>query len=150
MQKKLLFSLILIILSLLLVLFISCDETEKKDQDDLHNEDKNRVTEIKECEHSFSEWEAVKIPTCTQSGQNVRTCSKCGLADVEYLSKLPHDAKLSKTIVASCTHEGYSVYLCECGYTYNSAYIAPLGHSLKKRDRSSKDLLRSRIYALSM
>ena len=134
MQKKLLFSLILIILSLLLILFISCTTTQENDKDVSHikDTDKDKVTEIKECEHSFSEWEEIKTPSCTQSGQKVRTCSKCDLVDIEYLSKLPHNAKLNKTIVASCAHEGYSVYLCECGYTYNSAYIAPLGHSLKK------------------
>ena len=45
---------------------------------------------------------------------------------------LPHDAKRCKTVPATCSTEGYLVYLCECGYTYNSDYVVPLGHSLIK------------------
>ena len=132
MQRKLLYCLVLTILSLLLISMVSCDKIKEKNEDGDNDTTSKETAPIEECEHEFSAWEQIKIPSCTQNGQNARTCSKCNLVDVEYLSRLPHNARLSKTIVASCVNEGYSIYTCECGYTYNAAYIAPHGHSLKK------------------
>ena len=116
MQRKLLNCLIFIILSLLFMLLISCEKS---------------FAEPPECKHIFSDGE-IEAPTCTETGKKTLICSKCGFIDIEYLEKLPHDAKVSETVAPTCTDEGYSVYLCECGYTYKSDYVAPMGHTLKK------------------
>lgn len=122
MQKKLIYGLILIILSLLFILLISCEEN---------------IQEVPECNHVFSEVD-VEAPSCTAIGKKTLICSECNFIDVEYLAKTPHNAKVSETVAPTCTEEGYSVYLCECGYTYNSDYVAPLGHTLIKESVVAK------------
>lgn len=133
MRKKLLANLILLVLTLLLTtILISCQDTESE------TEDRSETTAIEECEHTFGDWQDVNVATCTQEGKKIRVCSKCELIDIEYVSKLPHNAKISETVTPSCTTEGYSVYLCECGYTYKSDYVIPLGHALKKEKTVAK------------
>ena len=130
MRKKSLIRLILpIISSLLLIILIACDSTPKETE---NKETNSELPSIEICEHIFSDWQNITVASCTQEGKKTRVCSKCNLIDVEYISKIPHNAKISETIIPSCTTEGYSIYLCECGYTYKSDYVAPLGHSLKK------------------
>ena len=114
MLKKLLTCLIF---TLFLMLLISCDETP---------------AEAPECEHSFSEWKTVATSNCKENGKKIRICSLCDLIDVEYLEKLPHDAKETQKVAPTCTKQGYSIYTCECGVTYKSDYLAPTSHSLKK------------------
>ena len=37
----------------------------------------------------------------------------------------------SETVSPDCTHEGYILHTCpDCGYTYKSDYLAPMGHSI--------------------
>lgn len=111
MKKKLLGNLILSILSLLfIILLISCGENGN-----INTDDETESISIEECTHDFSEWESISVPTCTQDGKNARICSKCKLVDVEYLPKAPHNAKVSQTVAPTCTAEGYSIYLCDCG-----------------------------------
>lgn len=105
--------------------FSACDKTEQE-------------TEIPQCEHSFSKWENEIEADCKQEGKRYRTCAECGFIDIEYLPKLEHTLAVSETVMPTCEKEGYSVYLCECGYTYKSDYKAPTGHTLKKATTVAK------------
>ena len=117
MQKKLLYSLIFICI-ILSILLVSCDKSEP-------------ATEEPACEHTFTE-KQIKDPTCTEEGKKTLTCSECGLINVEYIARLPHEASVSETVAPTCTSEGYSVYLCKCGYTYKSDYTAITAHTPRK------------------
>ncbi len=35
-----------------------------------------------------------------------------------------------KTVYATCTEQGYTIYTCSCGYVYNGNYIEPFGHDI--------------------
>ena len=122
MKSKLLYSLVLSILSLLFIIVLfSCDKY-------INTSEALQST----CAHSFSEWQTLKITTCVQEGKQVRICSKCDFIETNHIEKEPHDAKKCQTTSPTCLTEGYSVYLCECGHAYTADYVAPLGHSLKK------------------
>ncbi len=43
------------------------------------------------CEHSYSEWTEKTAPTCTESGEETRTCDKCGNVETRSIDALGHD-----------------------------------------------------------
>lgn len=49
------------------------------------------LTACAECSHDFGDWEIVEAPTCTEGGERVHTCTKCGEIETETLGKLGHD-----------------------------------------------------------
>ena len=125
MKNKLLYGLILLILTLLLItVLLSCDKYTKNDL--------SAIDEAINCTHNFSEWQILKITTCVQQGKQVRICAKCRFIETKYIDTLPHNAIKCQTTSPTCTTEGYTLYLCECGHTYKSDLVPPLGHSLKK------------------
>jgi len=134
MKKRLLLGLILLIFTLLVL--ISCEESIAVNTP--QESENSEYSSSEACEHTFSEWEEIKKPSCTQGGKKTRICTKCELIDTEHLEKLPHNAKISETVKPTCTKEGYSIYLCECGYTYKSDYTAPSGHTLTIEKKVAK------------
>ena len=123
MRSKLIYSLVLSILTLLLIIaLISCEKYVSDNASD----------ESTVCEHSFSEWQTLKITTCVQKGKQIRSCEKCNFVEELITETLPHDGTKCKTVSPTCTTEGYSIYLCECGYTYDADVVPELNHLLKK------------------
>lgn len=64
-------------------------------------------------EHSYSEWEIVKTPSCSEDGQEAATCDLCGVRQTRSIPKLEHDwSEWHTKSPATCTEN--TVEECEC------------------------------------
>ena len=76
--------------------------------------------------HSFGEWEVTIEPTCTEAGEETRTCSRCDAIETRPVDALGHD--YSAVNSATCTEAGVNTYTCSrCNDTYTEDAPA-LGH----------------------
>lgn len=83
--------------------------------------------------HSFSVWTQVAAPSCSQDGQESRTCS-CGETQTRTVSALPHSfGKWEMTKEPTCTEKGERVRTCQCGET-EALEIDALSHYVKEWD----------------
>lgn len=58
--------------------------------------------------HSWGGWSTLSAPTCTQAGQQVRTCIKCGAQDVEAVAARGHNYQKSGEY-SVCTNCGDTI-----------------------------------------
>ena len=77
--------------------------------------------------HSFGEWTVTKAATCTEKGEEQRTCA-CGETETRETAKLPHSYEAT-VIEPTCTEVGYTIHTCACGESYKTDWTAPKGHS---------------------
>lgn len=81
--------------------------------------------------HAFGNWLQTKSPTCTEQGEETRTCTDCGKEETRAIEALGHDYK-SIVTAPSCTDQGYTTHTCtRCGNSYIDAYVEALGHDWK-------------------
>lgn len=96
----------------------STDQTEKKT--------------VKTCDHVYVD-EITKEPTCSEDGEMVSTCSKCGdsyKTKLEKTGKHEYEEKITKE--ASCTTDGEKTFTCKyCGESYTEP-ISATGHDYEK------------------
>ncbi len=60
--------------------------------------------------HTFTEWESIKDPTCTQKGLTLRFCEECNYTETKYVDALGHSEEVVKNaILPTNTEDG----LCE-------------------------------------
>lgn len=85
-----------------------------------------------------------KLPTCTEEGEDVFTCSICGDRIVEYTPKLNHTLTYELGLAPTCTVDGYADY-CHCtreGCDYTTFEVIPaLGHDIVNHPSHSADCL---------
>lgn len=84
------------------------------------------------CEHEYTSTET--YPTCTEDGETVSTCTKCGDIVRETIPRLGHDEREIAACPATCTEPGVRAPYrgcsrCDDGLTEENR-IAPLGHDL--------------------
>ena len=85
--------------------------------------------------HTF--YSEIKQPSCGENGYTKYTCSVCKDTYVtQYTSETGHSLKKEVT-APTCTEEGFSTYSCDCGYSFNSDYIKPNGHTYNEETLSS-------------
>jgi len=81
--------------------------------------------------HEFGNWVVTKQATCTEDGQQTRTC-KCGEKETQPISALGHDEETHQAQVATCQGVGWQSYVtCKregCDYSTYSE-IAATGHT---------------------
>ena len=81
--------------------------------------------------HEFGDWVVTKQATCTEDGQQTRTC-KCGERETQPISALGHDEETHQAQVATCQGVGWQSYVtCKregCDYSTYSE-IAATGHT---------------------
>ncbi len=87
---------------------------------------------VKSCEHEYID-EIIKEPTCSEPGEMISKCSKCGDS---YKTELPptgkHEYESTITKEATCTEAGEMTYTCKmCGDTYTEV-IPAKGHDYEK------------------
>ena len=78
--------------------------------------------------HDFGEWNVTQAPTCTEKGQQERSCS-CGEKETEKIDALGHDEENHDAKAPTCTAIGWDAYVTcsRCNYT-TYAEKAALGH----------------------
>ena len=76
--------------------------------------------------HDWSAWTPVKgkEPTCTEVGEEERSCQRegCDAKETRPLSKLGHNMKVGEKVAASCISGAYTPYTCQnngCTFSYN-------------------------------
>ncbi len=91
--------------------------------------------------HSWGEWTVTTEPTCTEKGEETRTCKLCGETETREVEALGHDLVKTEAKAATCTEAGNSeYYTCRrCGEFFSDSegkneiaegswVIAALGH----------------------
>ena len=78
--------------------------------------------------HNFGDWVVTKEPTCTEKGEETRTCATCGKTETREVEALGHDYKDTVTD-PTCTEQGYTTHTCtRCNDSYADSYADALGH----------------------
>lgn len=81
--------------------------------------------------HSFSVWTQVAAPSCSQDGQESRTCS-CGETQTRTVDALPHSfGKWELIKEPTCTENGERARTCYCGET-ETLEVSALSHYVKE------------------
>ncbi len=91
-----------------------------------------RVTNIKTSgiRHSFGAWTTSKAATCTQAGQQKRTCTVCGKAETRSIAAKGHGWNAWTTSkAATCTQAGQQKRTCKLCGKAETRSIAAKGHS---------------------
>ncbi len=156
MRKKLIISVITIILSVLcLTFFISCGDNDDGDQDHTHTYsdvwDNNSTHHwhtatcghasfvSEKAEHTFGDWTTTPA-TCLEEGSRQKSCSVCGYVVSEPIEKLNHNLTKVDKIEPTCTIDGqvlhYNCSICgknftaEDGVTEITNLVIPKSHDL--------------------
>ena len=79
--------------------------------------------------HSYSEWEVILDPTCTEIGMERRDCEVCDHYETRDVVALGHDGINHEAQAPTCTEIGWHAYVTcsRCEYT-TYVEIAALGH----------------------
>ncbi len=78
--------------------------------------------------HSYGAFATITEPTCTEDGEEQKTCSVCGDVFRQTIPALGH-AYDSLITEPTCSEKGYTKYICSrCGDTHIHEETAPLGH----------------------
>ena len=56
-------------------------------------------------EHSWSDWTETKAPTCTEAGEETRSCA-CGETETRTVDALGHTEEVIPAVAATCTEDG--------------------------------------------
>ena len=84
--------------------------------------------------HQWSEWEVTKEATCTEKGEESRTCSVCGETETREVDA--HGHKTTDNVVApTCTADGYTEHVCDvCGESWRDTIVPATGHKTELRN----------------
>ena len=81
--------------------------------------------------HDFGEWTQTKAPTCTEKGEEKRTCSRCDAFETRELSAKGHTEVIDPAVPATCTETGKTEgkHCSVCGTVLVAQEtVAALGH----------------------
>lgn len=81
-----------------------------------------------ECAHEYDA--AVPVADCEDVVIDARVCKKCGVKNNAVIQPKGHKFTENKVEV-SCTSDGYTLYTCDCGFSYKSDIVSALGHDLR-------------------
>ena len=85
---------------------------------------------LKATGHSFGDWTQTKAPTCTEAGEEARSCATCGYTETREVAALDHSfGEWTQTKAPTSTEAGEEERTCAtCGYT-ETREIPALDHS---------------------
>ncbi len=80
--------------------------------------------------HSFGDWVTVKAATCTEAGEQERTCS-CGEKETQAIPAAGHTIATIAAVKATCTTDGSTAgtYCTTCGKQIEKPTAIPASHS---------------------
>ncbi len=84
--------------------------------------------------HDWSDWIQTKAPTCTEKGEETRTCSRCRATETREIPALGHKEVELPAVAATCTETGLTagVKCTVCGEILTAQQVVPaLGHDMK-------------------
>lgn len=82
-------------------------------------------------EHSYGDWQTVKVPTCTENGKEERSC-ECGEKETRDVKAKGHSFGDWTTVEdPTCTEKGRKERSCDCG-EIDFEEILAAGHDLEK------------------
>jgi len=81
--------------------------------------------------HEYNDWTAVKLPTCTEKGEDIRTCSLCGESETRTVSARHTWSDVIVVIKPSCTTTGSGVRSC-LNCDISQTVVIPVEHSFGK------------------
>ena len=82
--------------------------------------------------HNWGEWTVTQPATCTQDGQEARTCARCGETETRVITALGHEPQVYGTKAPTCTQEGYTgdTRCARCDALLEQGSVIPAaGHS---------------------
>ncbi len=80
------------------------------------------------CDHVWGAWTQTAAPTCTEAGEQSRTCQICGKVETQAIPATGHNVPNPTTTPASCTEAGFEGGTCtNCGEQIGTV-IPALGH----------------------
>ena len=94
-------------------------------------------------EHEWVESTEESTPaTCTEAGETVYTCSKCGATKTEEVPALGHDV-VATVVPPTCVAEGYTEHKCSrCDYTEENTDIVPIDPNAHELDYDNAYVLK--------
>ena len=86
-------------------------------------------------DHAWGDWETTVAPTCTESGEEKRSCANCDAFQTRPVDPLGHDLVHHDAQAPTCTAIGWEAYdtCSRCAYT-TYAELPALGHDLIHHD----------------
>lgn len=96
-----------------------------------------------ECDHEYGKWKTTKKPTCTEDGERVKICSKCGSSYSEIIDLIGHkwgSWKIKKT--ATYAKDGTKRRTCKnCGEVNTKKYSLPITMGMKNALKQANNYL---------
>lgn len=81
--------------------------------------------------HDYGEWVQTTAPNCTTTGEETRTCSRCGATQTRPVDMLGHDMVHYDAQGATCTEIGWNAYQAcsRCDYKIDYEELPATGHT---------------------
>ena len=82
--------------------------------------------------HTWSAWTVTKAATCTETGEETRSCAVCGRTETRKTEKIPHDMVTDAAVAATCTKTGLTEgsHCSRCDYKIAQEVTPKLGHNM--------------------
>ncbi len=82
-----------------------------------------------ECrDHDYGDWVQIKAPSCTEEGEEQRTCKNCDHYELRDVEATGHNYTHFVT-PATCLSGGYTIHTCSCGFSYTDTYPDTVDHT---------------------
>ena len=85
--------------------------------------------------HVFSEWIVIKDASEKEEGLRERRCKVCNYFEEEIIDRINHECKYIEEIIKpTCTEQGYTLFTCSCGNSYQDMFVEPTGHNMVDKE----------------
>lgn len=81
--------------------------------------------------HVFGEWTIEKSASDIENGIRARYCDVCNYKETESIPKGHTHVYDIRMVEATCTEDGYTLHICDCGDNYKTDIIPAMGHYMR-------------------
>ncbi len=80
---------------------------------------RDEFTDPLEHTHTYGDWTTITAPSCTEDGEEARTCTACDESETKVIPAVGHDFVETARVPSTCTEYGVITYTCaNCDATY--------------------------------